>query len=276
MPDRPEPAPASSKKPEPPPTPPAPGTAQEPFPTDNRYDGKFLSGPQPRTYELGRALRIFRELIRGFRTLHFVGPCVTVFGSARFTQDHPYYALGRETGRELAEAGFAVMTGGGPGIMEAANRGAKDAGGLSIGCNIVLPEEQRPNPYLDVWIDFQHFFVRKTMLVKYSQAFIALPGGFGTLDELFETVTLVQTKKIAGFPIVLVGTEFWQPLREFLGSLADARTVRPADLELMMVTDSPREAVGHILSVVQSRFGYDWQQTPEPSALLGESKPQPH
>jgi uncharacterized protein (TIGR00730 family) len=125
--------------------------------------------------------------VRGFRALHFVGPCVTVFGSARFKEDHAYYGLGREIGRELARAGFTVMTGGGPGIMEAANRGAREAGGLSIGCNIELPAEQKPNPYLDRWITFRHFLVRKVMLVKYSYAFVALPGGFGTLDEIFET-----------------------------------------------------------------------------------------
>ena len=161
---------------------------------------RFLQGPQPRRKELVRALRIMAEFIRGFRALHFVGPCVTVFGSARFKEDHPYYALGREVGRELARAGFTVMTGGGPGIMEAANRGAKEVGGRSVGCNIELPAEQKPNPYLDRWITFHHFFVRKVMLVKYSYAFVALPGGFGTLDEIFETATLVQTGKIRGVP----------------------------------------------------------------------------
>jgi uncharacterized protein (TIGR00725 family) len=147
---------------------------------------RFLEGPQPRGFELMRAARIFFELIRGFRTLHFVGPCVTVFGSARFKEGHPYYSLGRSVGRELARVGFTVMTGGGPGIMEAVNRGARDAGGRSIGCNILLPKEQKPNPYLDSWITVRHFFVRKLMLVKYSYAFIAMPGGYGTLDEVFE------------------------------------------------------------------------------------------
>ncbi len=150
---------------------------------------RFLAGPQSRWKELWRAIGIFRELIKGFRGLHFVGPCVTVFGSARFTEDNRYYAMGRELGSELARAGFTVMTGGGPGIMEAANRGAKEAGGRSIGCNIELPKEQAPNPYLDKWITFRYFFVRKLMLVKYSYAFIALPGGFGTMDEIFETAT---------------------------------------------------------------------------------------
>ena len=155
--------------------------------TRDREEMSLLSGPLPRSSELLRAGRIFLEFIRGFRALHFVGPCVTVFGSARFGDPHPYYQMARRAGSQLAEAGFTVMTGGGPGIMEAANRGAKEAGGKSIGCNIKLPVEQKPNAYLDKWIEFQHFFVRKVMLVKYSYAFIALPGGFGTLDEIFET-----------------------------------------------------------------------------------------
>src|SRR5437660_446463 len=163
-----------------------------------------------------RVLRISWEFIKGFRALHFVGPCVTVFGSARFSDDHPVYDLARRTGALLARAGFTVMTGGGPGVMEAANRGAKDVGGRSIGCNIRLPQEQKPNPYLDKWITFRYFFVRKVMLVKYSYAFIALPGGFGTLDEIFETATLIQTAKIRDFPMVLMGRDFWQPLLDFL------------------------------------------------------------
>src|SRR5208337_1004880 len=164
---------------------------------------RFLQGPQPRGFELLRAVRIFWELMRGFRALHFVGPCVTVFGSARFKEDHPNYRLAHDVGGRLARAGFTVMTGGGPGIMEAANRGAREAGGRSVGCNIELPVEQQPNPYLDRWITFRHFCVRKLMLVKYSYAFIALPGGFGTLDEIFEVATLIQTRKIRDFPLVL-------------------------------------------------------------------------
>src|SRR6185312_13288512 len=155
-------------------------------------------------------------LIRGFRTLHFVGPCATVFGSARFDKDHPYYKLAVEVGSKLARSGFTVMTGGGPGIMEAANRGAKEAGGYSVGCNIELAHEQKPNPFLDRWITFRHFYVRKLMLVKYSYGFIAMPGGFGTLDEIFETVTLLQTRKIAGFPLVFMGSQYWDPLIDFM------------------------------------------------------------
>src|SRR3954447_10656899 len=140
--------------------------------------------------------------MRGFRLLHFVGPCATVFGSARFTEDHRYYKMARELGGRLARAGFTVMTGGGPGIMEAANRGAKEAGGYSVGCNIELPREQKPNPYLDRWVTFRDFGIRKLMLIKYSYAFIVLPGGFGTLDEFFSTATLIQTEKIEDFPLV--------------------------------------------------------------------------
>ena len=177
-------------------------------------ESRFLRGPQSRQAELRRAIGIFAEFLRGFRKYHFVGPCVTVFGSARFDEEHRYYKLARETGRRLAQAGFTVMTGGGPGIMEAANRGAKDVGGRSIGCNIELPFEQSINPYLDVSMTFEHFYVRKVMLLKYSYAFIALPGGFGTFDEVFETAMLIQTQKIRDFPIVCIGSEFWEPLLE--------------------------------------------------------------
>jgi len=177
---------------------------------------RFLEGPQTRSFELARAVRIFLEFMRGFRALHYVGPCVTVFGSARFKADHPYYDMARDLGARLARVGFTVLTGGGPGLMEAANRGAREAGGRSIGCNIELPTEQRPNPYLDRWITFRHFYVRKVMLVKYSYAFVALPGGFGTLDEMFEVATLVQTGKVKEFPIVLLGQEYWRPLTDFV------------------------------------------------------------
>jgi len=217
---------------------------------------KFLQGPQPRGWELRRAVRIFLEFVRAFRKLHFVGPCVTVFGSARFVEDHPYYELARRTGFELAKTGFTVMTGAGPGIMEAANRGAKEAGGRSVGCNIDLPQEQRPNDYLDVLVNFDHFFVRKVMLVKYSYAFVALPGGFGTLDEVFEAATLIQTGKIKDFPIVLLGVEFWQPLVDFLrNTLQQQQTIDQRDLELILLTDSPEHAVRFIRETALERFG---------------------
>ena len=197
--------------------------AAEPEP-EERF---FLEGPRSRGSELKSLLTIVAEFIRGFRALHFVGPCVTVFGSARFKEDHPYYALARTVGQRLAQLGFTVMTGGGPGIMEAANRGAKEAGGRSVGCNIVLPEEQKPNPYLDRWVTFRHFFVRKVMLVKYSYAFVVMPGGIGTLDEFFETLTLIQTKKIESFPVILFVKDYWRPLVEFLERDGRGRHHRP-------------------------------------------------
>jgi uncharacterized protein (TIGR00730 family) len=219
-------------------------------------EARFLQGPQARGFELGKAFRIFWELLRGFRALHFVGPCVTVFGSTRFQEGHSYYRLAREVGARLSRAGFTVMTGGGPGIMEAANRGAKDAGGYSVGCNIELPVEQRPNAYLDRWVTFRHFFVRKLMLVKYSYAFIALPGGFGTLDEIFEVATLVQTGKIKCFPLVLMGREFWSPLLDFMRArfLAE-KTIDPADYERLVVTDSAEEAVRSVTDLAMKQFG---------------------
>lgn len=205
---------------------------------------RFLEGPLARLSELRRAIRIFFEFVKGFRSLHFVGPCVTVFGSARFPEAHSYYQLGREVGGAIAKAGLTVMTGGGPGIMEAANRGAKEAGGRSIGCNIELPMEQRPNPYLDKWITFRYFFVRKVMLVKYSYAFVVLPGGFGTLDELFEALTLVQTKKINSFPVILMGKEYWEPMLVFLRDTLAARgMIDPDDMKFLTVTDSIEEAM---------------------------------
>ena len=221
-----------------------------------RTGQRYLQGPQSRRSELVHAVRIFREYFRGLRTLHFVGPCVTVFGSARLGEGHREYALGRAVGARLAEAGFTVMTGGGPGIMEAANRGAREAGGRSVGCNIALPIEQEPNPYLDRVMTFEHFFVRKVMLVKYSYGFVALPGGFGTLDEVFEAATLVQTGKIADFPIVLVEREFWMPLLNVMRDrFVGDGTVEPIDLDRFTVTDSPAEAVAHVRHVVAERFG---------------------
>jgi len=232
---------------------------------------RFLEGPQKRAAELARATRIFFEFLRGFRALHFAGPCVTVFGSARFTDNHPYYALARQAGAELAKAGFTVMTGGGPGIMEAANRGAKEVGGRSIGCNIQLPKEQQPNRYLDQWITFRHFFVRKVMLVKYSYAFIALPGGFGTLDEICETATLIQTAKIREFPLVLMVREFWRPLLDFLSEkMVKEKTIDQADLDRLIVTDSAQEAVEAITEVAKRRFGLTYGSRMKRRWIFGE------
>ncbi len=235
-------------------------------------DRALLAGPERRGSELVRALRIFREIIQGYRALHFVGPCATVFGSARTRPDEPYYGLAMEVGRELARAGFATMTGGGPGIMEAANRGAKESGGLSIGCNIQLPHEQASNEYLDLWVDFDYFFVRKFMLIKYSYGFIILPGGFGTMDEFFETATLIQTGKIADFPLVVMGSDFWDELFDFLERrMVPAGTIDQADLDRIVCTDSPAEAVAHIKAAAIRDHGV--REQPEPSRVLGESTP---
>ncbi len=223
-------------------------------------EAHFLCGPLPRGSELVRTIKIFLEIMKGVRALHFVGPCVTVFGSTRFREDQPHYQLARTVGANLAKAGFTVMTGGGPGIMEAANRGAKEAGGFSVGCNIELPKEQKPNPYLDRWITFPHFFVRKLMLVKYSYAFIALPGGFGTLDEIFETATLIQTRKIQDFPLVLMGKEYWMPLLDFLReSLLAQKTIDADDIDRLLVTDSAEDAVGSIKEILVKRFGLTYR-----------------
>ncbi|MBW2275099.1 MAG: TIGR00730 family Rossman fold protein [Deltaproteobacteria bacterium] len=204
----------------------------------------FLSGRRERGADLESAVRFFLEFLRGFESLDFEQPCVTVFGSARFAEGHAYYELARALGGRLAEAGYAVMTGGGPGIMEAANRGAREAGGLSLGCNIRLPSEQQPNPYLDHFVEFEHFFVRKVVLVKYSCAFVVMPGGFGTLDEAFEVLTLIQTGKLDSFPVISMGGRFWQNMRDFVErSLIAEETISPKDIELMQAADTPEEAV---------------------------------
>ena len=209
---------------------------------------RLLDRPHSRIHEFFSLLRIMREFVGGFRKLHFVGPCVTVFGSARFKEEHPYYKLAREVGSAIASLGFTTITGGGPGIMEAANRGAQEAGGRSIGCNIILPKEQAPNRYLDRVVNFRYFFVRKVMLVKYSQAFIIMPGGFGTLDEAFEATTLIQTKKIFDFPMIFVGVDYWQPLFDFLrdGLLAEG-TIAAEDLDRLVLTDSVAQVVAELM-----------------------------
>ena len=208
---------------------------------------EFLAGKRQHADNVESAVRFFLEFLRGFEFLSIEEPTVTVFGSARFPDGHRYYELAREMGRALARKGFAVMTGAGPGIMEAANRGAKDEGGLSIGANIRLPSEQQANPYVDRVIEFEHFFVRKVMLVKYSCAFVVMPGGFGTLDELFETVTLIQTGKMVDFPIVALGREFWEPLIEFFrAKLVAEGTIDAIDIDRIFLTDSVEDAVRFI------------------------------
>ena len=233
-----------------------------------RVEQRFLSGPRSRWKEFLSVFSIMGEFLRGFRTLHFVGPCVTVFGSARFSEEHPYYRLTQQVGAELARMGFTVMTGGGPGLMEAASRGAKEVGGLTVGCNIVLPEEQKLNPYLDHAIAFNHFFVRKVMLVKYSYAFVVMPGGIGTMDELFEALTLIQTKKIENFPVVLMGIEYYRPLMAVLVKMVRAATIANTDLDLLLLTDSVEEAMSHIERHAVRPFGL--QKAPEKLPVLLE------
>ena len=189
-----------------------------------------------------RVLRIMSEFVYGFDALAHVPPCVTIFGSARTPPDDPSYAAAVETARLLAKAGFGIITGGGPGIMEAANKGAQEGGNLSIGCNIELPFEQAPNPYLDISLDFRYFFVRKTMFVKYSNAFIIFPGGFGTMDELFEALTLIQTKKVSNFPVILYGSKYWEGLLNWIRvTMLEEEKVSGDDVALLRISDDPQE-----------------------------------
>ena len=207
----------------------------------------FLRTLRSQEEELASAGRVFMEIMHASTELTDLGKCVTVFGSARFAEDHPYYVLARQTGRLLAEAGYTVITGGGPGIMEAANRGAKDAGGRSIGCNISLPKEQKPNPFVDRFVEFDHFFVRKMMMIKLSSAFVLLPGGFGTLDEIFETVTLMQTGKIETMPVVVLGSDFWTPMRDFIvDSMLKEKTIGMDDVELISRAEKPEDVISII------------------------------
>lgn len=218
-------------------------------------DRYFLSGPHRRIEDLKMLFKIGMEIMRGFRALHFVGPCVTVFGSARSKPGQPYYELSRQMGAMIARMGFTTMTGAGPGAMEAANRGAQEAGGLSVGCNIKLPFEQSANNYLDKCVDMDFFFVRKMILLKYSFAFVVLPGGVGTLDELFETLTLIQTKKVLNFPVVLLGKDYWQPIYDFMIKMAEEETISQEDLNLVFLTDSVTEAADHIYKYGARQFG---------------------
>jgi uncharacterized protein (TIGR00730 family) len=234
--------------------PPAPAQAAATAPPE-RADAIMLEGPHSRLDEFFTLIRVMADFLRGFRVLHFVGPCVTVFGSARIKAGSPYYELAREIGAGIARLGFTVMTGGGPGIMEAANRGAREAGGRSVGCNIKLPHEQAPNEYLDRCVTLYYFFVRKTLLMKYSYAFVVLPGGAGTLDELFEALTLIQTGKIQNFPIVLMGTDYWGELTSLLEKMARLGMISLADVRLVYVTDSVAEAIEHIRTRAIEPFG---------------------
>jgi uncharacterized protein (TIGR00730 family) len=216
---------------------------------------KFLEGPQSRWKELRFSFNVLLEFIKGFRILHFVGPCVTIFGSARFKEDDATYKQTQELAGEIARLGFTIMTGGGPGVMEAANRGAKEVGGRSVGCNIVLPHEQNPNPYLDKWVSIKYFFVRKTLLIKYSYAFVVMPGGFGTLDEYFEALTLIQTKMLSEFPIIIFDKAYHKDMIEHIEKMKERGTISADDLKYCLFTDSITDAVKHIQEKSIKKFG---------------------
>jgi uncharacterized protein (TIGR00730 family) len=220
-----------------------------------------------------RVMRITGEFVEGFDALAAIPPAVSVFGSARIGQDDPMYAAARQVGTELAQAGLAVITGGGPGIMAAANRGCREGGGLSIGCNIELPFEQDMNPYVDLGIDFRYFFVRKTMFVKYAEGFVVFPGGFGTLDELFESLTLIQTGKVLHFPVVLFGRRYWQGLIDWLRDplLAEGK-IATGDLELFRVVDEPDEVVPYIREVLGQRHRHPGVEEPRAHAHVQPGK----
>jgi|SRR6185503_2382092 len=221
----------------------------------NKSEIVFLDGPHSRWTELKFTLRTMLELIRGFRALHFIAPCITIFGSARFKEDHPYYELTRNAAAAFAKLGFTILTGGGPGLMEAANRGAKDVGGRSVGCNIQLPVEQKPNAYLDKWVYMKHFFIRKILLVKYSFAFVVMPGGYGTMDEYFEALTLKQTRMIKNFPIIIFGREYHKQLLRHIELMNKNGTINADDTHLFIVTDDIGEAANVIIEKSIKQYG---------------------
>jgi uncharacterized protein (TIGR00730 family) len=241
-------------------------------PVGSPQEIEFLEGPHSRWQELFFIIDVFKEFVYGFRKLHFIGPCVTVFGSARFTETHPYYEEARQMGREIVKLGFSVITGGGPGIMEAANRGAKEAGGGSIGCNIVLPKEQKPNKYLDRWVNINYFFIRKVLLTKYSYAFVVMPGGYGTMDEFFEAITLIQTGKTMRFPVILMGKAYHEELFQYIQNMIFEKTISPEDANLFLFTDSVSEAIAHINTYAIVGFGLKKKRKMKPFRLLGERK----
>lgn len=236
----------------------------------SQSDIQFLEGPQSRFKELKFTVQTMADLIRGLRALHFIGPCITVFGSARFKEDHPYYIQARKASAAFAKLGFTILTGGGPGLMEAANRGAKDVGGRSVGCNILLPVEQKPNAYLDKWVYMRHFFLRKVLLVKYSFAFVVMPGGFGTLDEYFEALTLIQTHKIKNFPIIIFGKEYHRELIAHIEQMKNNATIAEQDTRLFLLTDDIDEAVNLILEKSIKQYGLRPQHKVKPLRWLLE------
>ncbi|MDT8417602.1 MAG: TIGR00730 family Rossman fold protein, partial [Lutibacter sp.] len=218
-------------------------------------ESSFLQGPTDRLRELWFTIKVQYHFIKAFRKLHFIGPCITVFGSARFDSTNLFYKRAEEVGAALAKLGFTVMTGGGSGIMEAANKGAYETGGYSVGCNIVLPKEQKPNAYLDKWINIPYFFVRKFLLMKYSFGFVVMPGGIGTLDELFEALTLIQTKMIRHFPIVIFGKAYHKELYEHIQLMSKNESIDKKDMELLFMTDSVDEMVAHLKVHAVKKFG---------------------
>jgi uncharacterized protein (TIGR00730 family) len=233
-------------------------------------DNTLLSGPSSRLHNLATLFRVGKDLLYAFRKLHLAGPCVTIFGSARTPPGTRYYEMAREMGAACARLGFTVMTGGGPGIMQAANQGSYEIGGRSLGINIELPFEQDVNPYVQLAITMRYFFTRKVVLVKYSYAFIVMPGGAGTLDEMFETMTLIQTGKLKGFPIILMGKDYWQPLMDFVYRMAEAGTISPDDPELIFFTDDIEEAAAHLKRHAVRQFGLRKKRIPHPIRALGE------
>ncbi len=235
-----------------------------------RQEQNFLVGPRRRRHELRTVTRVAVEFVRGFRRLHFLGPCVTIFGSARVTEGDESYEQARSVARAMGELGFGVITGGGPGIMEAANRGARDVGAVSVGCAIKLPAEQSTNPYVDVEVTFGYFFVRKVMLVKYSYAFIVMQGGFGTGDEMFEALTLIQTAKIEEFPVVLMGVDYWAPLVKQIEHMVETGMVSRSDLDLFIVTDSVTQAVTFVEERAVRKFAL--ARKPRAIRVLGEHR----
>jgi uncharacterized protein (TIGR00730 family) len=233
---------------------------------------QFLDGPRSRIREFAFLIKVVVEFIKGFRALHFIGPCVTIFGSARFKEDHVYYKITQNLAASISKLGFTILTGGGPGLMEAANRGAKEAKGYSVGCNIVLPFEQHPNKYLDKWVNIKYFFVRKVLLSKYSYAFVVMPGGIGTLDEFFEALTLIQTKMTAGFPVVIMCKDFHIKLMEHFEVMIREGTISKDDINLFLFTDNSEMAIEYIKINAIDKFKLRKKAPSKPSFIFGESK----
>jgi len=233
-------------------------------------DRSLLSGPSSRLRDLTTLIRVAKDLLTGFRTLHFAGPCVTIFGSARTRPGSEPYELARKMGAACARLGFTVVTGGGPGVMQGGNHGAMEVGGRSVGVNIELPVEQSINPYVQRSVKMRYFFTRKVVLVKYSYAFIFLPGGAGTMDEMFETMTLIQTGKLKIFPIILMGKAYWQPLMDFIRGMAEKGMIDANDPDLIFFTDDVDEASAHLQRYAVRQFGLRRKRAPKAIRLLGE------